>query len=1159
MKTQMLKLTPLLFIFLWSFCGFGQTITTTAGSLTSCPGEIVIPVTVTNCNGLGAISLMLNYNDAILTYSGYQNLHAALTTGLLIVHSTGSKVVVSWANTTPANVGNNTLLELKFNAIPWSAALTWDTQTPGNCEYSDINGNILPATYVNGTATIQQPPLITTQPVDKSVLVGQNSTFSLTAIATGISYQWQLSTNGGATYVDLVNSGAYSGVTTANLGISNITLGMNGYKFRCFIEGVCPPEVYSNAVLLNVINPLTTTLPTVNICPGNTTVPLAITNFTEVAAFSLVFSYNPSLLDYDGYQNLNPALSGGSVVVNAMNGKVYLSWASATAVTIGDGNIAEIKFIASAGTGSLTWNVQTEGDCEYSDINGNPIVSVFFNGNLQTYGLPTVLTHPVDKIVAKGQSTTFGITASGSGLTYQWQLSTDGGSSFSDLSNGGNYSNVTTTTMTVSNVQLTMSSYLYRCLVTGTCSPVAFSYPALLTVLPNISTTCQTVSTCPGAFTVAVNVTDFIGVGAFSMALNYNSSILTYTGYQNLNSNLNGGTFAANAANGKVFLTWSRTTPATIPNGAVMVEIKFTGVPGTSPLTWDIQTPGSCEYSDINGLIIFSSWVNGNATVYSPPAIAAQPVDKSIYSGGSTSFSVSATGTGLGYLWQVSTDGGSGWTNLSNSSPYSGVTTATLTINPASQGMNGYLYRCYVSGTCTPYVHSNAALLTVTAPAIYTTAGGITNSCSGNLTIPVSVVNCNNVGSISLALNYDPVKLTFEGYHSLHSGLSGGMLIINNTGNRIMLSWASTNPLNVGNGILVKLDFTGNAAISTTLTWDMQTPGNCEYSDVSGNIFTSFFNNGSVTIAANALIANAGPDVAINPGDNTQLNCSSTGGTSPYDYLWTPDTWLNDPEIANPVSTPANTVTYTVHVTDVLGCVASDKVTVTVDAPLISLNLKVMLEGAYSGTGMSTLLNSNNLIPLEQPYGLAPWFYTGTESVPSIPNTNVTDWVLVELRQTSGGASTATSGTRIAQKPAFLLKTGTITDLDGASVLQMNANVSQNLYVVIWHRNHLVIMSANPVTTTGGVYTYDFSNSSTKAYGGTLAQKQILTGVWCMVAGNGNGDKWVNAGDKLNSWAPAVGKKGYLAGDFDLNTQVNNLDKNDLWLLNTTYVSQVPD
>ncbi len=71
------------------------------------------------------------------------------------------------------------------------------------------------------------------------------------------------------------------------------------------------------------------------------------------------------------------------------------------------------------------------------------------------------------------------------------------------------------------------------------------------------------------------------------------------------------------------------------------------------------------------------------------------------------------------------------------------------------------------------------------------------------------------------------------------------------------------------------------------------------------------------------------------------------------------------------------------------------------------LNLKVFLEGPYVNDEMAPYLNAPGVLPLSQPYNIAPWYYQGSESVISIPNNNIVDWILVELRETLGGAATA--------------------------------------------------------------------------------------------------------------------------------------------------------
>lgn len=918
---------------IWAGSIHAQPINTTAGTVTNCPGQTVIPINVTNCNGIGAISLVLNFNNAVLAYQGYQNLNGALQgVGLLIINSAGNQVVISWVNTTPANLGNSTLVELKFTGTPGISSLAWNVGTPGSCEYTDVNGTILPSIYTDGTATINQPPLISVQPTDKTALVGQNTNFSVTASGTGLTYQWQLSTNSGGSWADLLNNATYSNVTGSTLYLTNALLTYNGYKYRCRLTGTCTPVIYTNEITLTVINPVTTTLPTASFCPGAIVVPVTVTNFSGIASFSLTFSYNSSFLTYTGYQNLNGALiPGGTFISNASGGKVYMTWSSTVPVTFGNGTIVELLFTASTGTSSLVWDLTNEGNCEYADLNGSLITPVFVNGNETIYGLPAVTVHPVNKTIAKGQNTTFSVSTTGSGLSHRWQISTNGGGLFTDLSNGGYYSNVTTTTLNITGAQLALNGYQYRCRVSGTCTPEVFSNPAILTVLPNVITTCGTVTVCPGLVTVPINVTDFIDVASFSLALNFNPATLTYTGYQNLNTVLNGGSFTANAADGKVYLTWSNTSAATIPTGGILIELKFTGIPGTSTFTWDTQTPGNCEFSDLNGQVIFSTWNGGSATINTPPAITEHPGNKTTYSGGSATFSVTATGTGVGYLWQVSTNGGANWSNLTNTSPYSGAFTSTLTINPASTGMNGYLYHCIVSGTCTPSVTSNSAQLTVTQAAITTTPGTVTSSCTGNINVPVNVINCSNVGSISLTMIFDTTKLTFDGYHSTNAALNGGLLVVNRSLNRIIMSWASTTAANIGNGVLIQFRFKALAGISTTLSWDTQTSGACEYSDPLGSIITSFYNTSTITVAANALIVNAGSDITMQ-APSVQLNGSATGGTPPYTWAWTPVTYLSNPAIPNPVASPPVTTTYTLTV-NATGCSGYDAMDVINPVP----------------------------------------------------------------------------------------------------------------------------------------------------------------------------------------------------------------------------------
>ncbi|MBN3035068.1 MAG: lamin tail domain-containing protein, partial [Bacteroidales bacterium] len=232
-------------------------------------------------------------------------------------------------------------------------------------------------------------------------------------------------------------------------------------------------------------------------------------------------------------------------------------------------------------------------------------------------------------------------------------------------------------------------------------------------------------------------------------------------------------------------------------------------------------------------------------------------------------------------------------------------------------------------------------------------------------------------------------------------------------------------------------------------------------------------------------------------------------------------------------------------------------VTMIVDESGMKVNIKAYLEGPFNGTSMNTFLNVYGYIPLSQPFNTAPWNYNGTEAVAAIPGMDVIDWVLVELRDAPDAAS-AGSGTMIARQAAFILSDGTIVGLDGSSIPAFTQTVSQNLFTVIWHRNHLAVMSANPLIPSGSIYSYDFTTASGQAYMGPIAHKEIGPGIWGMVSGDGNSDGQISMQDKVEVWAPQAGSSGYLLGDFNMSGNVDNDDKINFWAPNSGRGTQVP-
>jgi hypothetical protein len=223
----------------------------------------------------------------------------------------------------------------------------------------------------------------------------------------------------------------------------------------------------------------------------------------------------------------------------------------------------------------------------------------------------------------------------------------------------------------------------------------------------------------------------------------------------------------------------------------------------------------------------------------------------------------------------------------------------------------------------------------------------------------------------------------------------------------------------------------------------------------------------------------------------------------------------------------------------------------------IRLNIKVFLEGPFNGTDMNTDLNPS-FLPNNQPYNIAPWNYDGIESVSAIPNTDVVDWVLVEMRDTTQ-ANLATEETSLETRAGFLLKDGSVVDLDGISPLKFNTTISYNLFVVIHHLNHLNIIGAYPASLTENTFEYDFTISEYQVYGGMSGHKEIASGIWGMISGDGNGDGTINMDDKYDTWLNQSGQSGYKTSDFDMGGKVDNQDKNEKWLENINMESQIPN
>lgn len=217
-----------------------------------------------------------------------------------------------------------------------------------------------------------------------------------------------------------------------------------------------------------------------------------------------------------------------------------------------------------------------------------------------------------------------------------------------------------------------------------------------------------------------------------------------------------------------------------------------------------------------------------------------------------------------------------------------------------------------------------------------------------------------------------------------------------------------------------------------------------------------------------------------------------------------------------------------------------------------TLEAKAMLEGPYLSNGvMRTDLQP--LIPLSQPYNVAPYDYTGNESLSVIPE-DMVDWVLVEARSGTpnlSGTRVTTTEQRIA---AVLMADGSIVDVNGEALSFDALTVGDNYYFCLRHRNHLDVLSATALSAGPGM-TFDFSSSVEQAW---ATEQQLLSsdGFALLHAGDFNQDGVIQNTD-YDDWKfnPAI-LEIYGLTDADLNGVVQTTDF-DRWAMNKAKIGTV--
>ncbi len=243
---------------------------------------------------------------------------------------------------------------------------------------------------------------INTHPITQAVCEGGNVTLTVSATGTGtLAYQWKK----GASNISGATSSSYSIV-----GVSATDAG----SYTCDVIGDCGAISSNSATLtINDATVIDTHPATVTICEGENN------TFTVVATGS-------GTLTYQWYK-------GASIITDETNSSYTISNITTT-------HIGGYTCIVTGDCGTATSNIAT--------LTVNPATAITDESTSQT--------------ACTGSDVDFFVTATGTGLTYQWQL------------NGSDIANADANTFSLTNVD-NGNSGTYTCNILGTCGDLTSS------------------------------------------------------------------------------------------------------------------------------------------------------------------------------------------------------------------------------------------------------------------------------------------------------------------------------------------------------------------------------------------------------------------------------------------------------------------------------------------------------------------------------------------------------------------------------------------------------------------------------------------------------------------------------------------------------------
>ena len=755
--------------------------------------------------------------DYVTTQPASQTLDAGATVTLTAATSNGSGDAVQWYSSTDGGTTFNPISGATATSYSFTAAATQNLE-----EYEAVFTNSAGTVTSNAaTLTVDYAPTVTTNPTVPT-LVDPGNTVTLTAAATGnptATVQWQMSTDGGTTFNNITGATSTTYSFTAAASQSG-----NEYE----------------AVFTNSVNSATTTAATLTV--DSVTTQPATQTIDAGATVTLTAATSNGSGDTVQW-NASP---DGGTTFNPISGATSTSYSFTAAATQ---NLEEYEAVFTNSAGTVTSNAAT----------------------LTVDYAPTVTTNPtVPTLVDPGNTVTLTAAATGNPTaTVQWQMSTDGGTTFNNITGA------------------TSTTYSF----TAAASQSGNEYEAVFTNSVNSATTTAVTLTVDSVTTQPATQTVDVGATVTLTAATSNGSGDAVQWY----SSTDGGT-TFNPISGATATSYSFTAAASQSGNEY--EAVFTNSPGT--VTSNAATLTVAPAS----------------TVTTSPIVTTNPTVPTIVDVGNTvTLTAAASGDPAPTVqWKVSTDGGTNFSNIS------GATSTTYSFTAAaSQSGNEYeaVFTNSVNSATTTAatltvdsVTTQPATQTVDAGATVTLTAASTDGSSDTVQWKASTNGGTTFTAISgaTATTYSFTAASTQNsdeYEAVFTNSAGTL-----TSNAATLTVDSaptvtTNPtvptiVDVGNTVTLTAAATGNPA--ATVQWKVSADGGTTFSDISGAtsttysftaaasqsgneyeaVFTNSVNSATTTAAKLTVdsVTTQPASQTVNAGASVTLTAASTDGSS---------------------------------------------------------------------------------------------------------------------------------------------------------------------------------------------------------------------------------------------------------------------------------------